>query len=166
MKHVKWFFVVLLICSLTSFVGKDQHAGGLSIGTKAPDIHLQPMDAEQSVQTLSEKRGHMVLLSFWASYDAASRLRNANLSYALSQVDPESVELVSVSLDEREAVCEEAVRMDQIARRQSYKELSGEESEIYQAYDLEEGFSNYLLNAEGEIIAKNISANDIPAYLN
>ena len=30
MKHVKWIFVVLLICSLTAFVEKDKPTGGLS----------------------------------------------------------------------------------------------------------------------------------------
>ena len=110
MRNVKWLFVVLLICSLTSFVEKDQPAGGLGVGDKAPDIHLQPV-AEQSVQTLSEKRGHMVLLSFWASYDASSRLRNANLSFELSQMAPESVEMVSVSLDKYESICLETPQL-------------------------------------------------------
>ena len=32
MKHVKWIFVVLLICSLTAFVEKDKPTGGLSEG--------------------------------------------------------------------------------------------------------------------------------------
>ena len=56
--------------------------------------------------------------------------------------------------------------MDQIAKRQSYIELSGGESRVYKNYQLEEGFSNYLLDENGVIIAKNISAKDIPAYLN
>lgn len=166
MKNVKWLFVVLLICSLTSFVEKDQHAGGLQVGSKAPDIHLQPMDAGQSMQTLSGKRGHKVLLSFWASYDAQSRLNNANLSYALNQVAPESVELVSLSLDTYLSICEETVRMDQIEYRHSYMELGGGESRVYKNYKLEDGFSNYLLDENGVIIAKNISVQDIPTYLN
>ena len=34
MKHVKWIFVVLLICSLTAFVEKDKPPVGLSFSTK------------------------------------------------------------------------------------------------------------------------------------
>ena len=37
-KHVKWIFVVLLICSLTAFVEKDKPTGGLSEGDVAPDF--------------------------------------------------------------------------------------------------------------------------------
>lgn len=165
MRNVKWLFVVLLICSLTSFVEKDQPAGGLRVGDKAPDIHLQPV-AEQSVQTLSEKRGHMVLLSFWASYDASSRLQNANLSYELSQLAPESVEMVSVSLDKYESICLETIRTDQIAKSQSYRGLDNENSELLNYYNLDEGFSNYLIDEKGVIIACDIDVNDILTYLN
>lgn len=35
MRHVKWIFVVLLICSLTAFVEKDKPTGGLSEGDVA-----------------------------------------------------------------------------------------------------------------------------------
>ena len=38
MRHVKWIFVVLLICSLTAFVEKDKPTGGLSEGDVAPDL--------------------------------------------------------------------------------------------------------------------------------
>jgi len=165
MKNVKWLFVIFLFCSLTSFVEKDQPAGGLNLGATAPDIHLQPMDAGQAAQTLSGKRGHRVLLSFWASYDAASRLRNANLSYAIGQAGIENVELVSVSLDTYASIGYETVRMDQIALRQCFVELGGEKSDVFRHYELEEGFSNYLLDEHGVIIAKDISADEIPAYL-
>ena len=56
--------------------------------------------------------------------------------------------------------------MDQIEYRHSYMELGGGESRVYKNYKLEEGFSNYLLDENGVIIAKNISVQDIPTYLN
>ena len=41
MRHVKWIFVVLLICSLTAFVEKDKPTGGLSEGDVAPDFKIE-----------------------------------------------------------------------------------------------------------------------------
>ena len=41
MRHVKWIFVVLLICSLTAFVEKDKPTGGLSVGDVAPDFRIE-----------------------------------------------------------------------------------------------------------------------------
>ena len=41
MRHVKWIFVVLLICSLTAFVEKDKPTGGLNVGDVAPDFTIE-----------------------------------------------------------------------------------------------------------------------------
>ena len=38
MRHVKWIFVVLLICSLTAFVEKDKPTGGLSAYRVHPEL--------------------------------------------------------------------------------------------------------------------------------
>ena len=107
MKYVKWVFVVLLISSLTSFVEKDKPTGGLNVGDIAPDFEIQTMSANQSVHELSDLKGRYVLLSFWASYDAQSRMQNASLNNALRASANNNVELVSVSFDEYKSVFEE-----------------------------------------------------------
>jgi len=165
MKNVKWFFVVLLLSSLTSFVAKDQPTGGLNVGDIAPDFRLQTNDAEQPVQSLREKRGHLVLLSFWASYDAVSRLQNASLGYAVSQ-SPQNVEMVSISFDEYESTFLEAIRNDELVGNNCYREQRGVKSSLYQTYRLKRGFSNYLIDADGVIIAKNINPKEFLSYLN
>ena len=83
MRYVKWIFVVLLVSSLTSFVSKDKPTGGLNVGDIAPDFEIQSMSDEQLKNELSNMKGKYVLLSFWASYDAQSRMQNASLSNAL-----------------------------------------------------------------------------------
>ena len=108
MKYAKWIFVVLLISSLTSFVEKDKPTGGLNVGDMAPDFKIQTMSAEQSQTELSDLKGKYVLLSFWASYDAQSRMQNVSLSNALRS--SHNVEMVSVSFDEFKSmrtVCQE-----------------------------------------------------------
>ena len=129
MKYVKWIFVVLLIGSLTSFVEKDKPTGGLNVGDIAPDFKIQSMSAGQPLAELSDMKGKYVLLSFWASYDAHSRMQNASLSNVLRSASRnDNVEMVSVSFGR--------------------------------------GFTNYLLDENGVIIAKNISAAELSAYLN
>ena len=76
MKYVKWIFVVLLICSLTAFVEKDKPTGGLSEGDVAPDFKIESTSEEQPAFKLGNLKGKYVLLSFWASYDAQSRMQN------------------------------------------------------------------------------------------
>ena len=165
MKYAKWIFVVLLISSLTSFVEKDKPTGGLNVGDMAPDFKIQTMSAEQSQTELSDLKGKYVLLSFWASYDAQSRMQNASLSNALRSTS-QDVEMVSVSFDEYQSVFQETIRKDQIVTPTCFAETKGENSGLFKKYRLNRGFTNYLLDDNGVIIAKNISAAELSAYLN
>ena len=167
MKYVKWIFVVLLIGSLTSFVEKDKPTGGLNVGDIAPDFKIQSMSAGQPLAELSDMKGKYVLLSFWASYDAHSRMQNASLSNVLRSASRnDNVEMVSVSFDEYQSIFKETVRKDQIVTPTCFAETKGESSGLFKKYRLNRGFTNYLLDGNGVIIAKNISAAELSAYLN
>lgn len=167
MKYVKWIFVVLLIGSLTSFIEKDKPTGGLNVGDIAPDFKIQSMSAGQPLAELSDMKGKYVLLSFWASYDAHSRMQNASLSNVLRSASRnENVEMVSVSFDEYQSIFKETVRKDQIVTPTCFVETKGESSGLFKKYRLGRGFTNYLLDENGVIIAKNISAAELSAYLN
>nr|WP_325289410.1 TlpA disulfide reductase family protein [uncultured Bacteroides sp.] len=166
MRYVKWIFVVLLVSSLTSFVSKDKPTGGLNVGDIAPDFEIQSMSDEQLKNELSNMKGKYVLLSFWASYDAQSRMKNASLSNALRAATHQNVEMVSVSFDEYRSVFEETIRKDQIVTPVCFVETEGENSDLYKQYRLGRGFTNYLLDDNGVIIAKNISAAELSSYLN
>ena len=61
---------------------------------------------------------------------------------------------------------EETIRKDQIVTPTCFVETKGESSGIFKKYRLGRGFTNYLLDDNGVIIAKNISAAELSAYLN
>ena len=165
MRHVKWIFVVLLISSLTSFVVKDKPTGGLNPGDIAPEFNIHAITNGQSV-SLKSLKGKYVLLSFWASYDAKSRLLNTSLSNAVQEAGISSVKMVSVSFDKYKSVFDETIRKDQIVDDFCFVETKGEKSGLFKKYNLNRGFSNYLLDENGIIIAKNISAAELSSYLN
>ena len=164
MRHVKWIFVVLLISSLTSFVEKDKPTGGLNVGDVAPDFRIETTSDVQHNLDLTDLKGKYVLLSFWASYDAQSRMQNVSLSNVLRS--SRNVEMVSVSFDEYQSIFKETVRKDQIVTPTCFVETKGESSGLFKKYRLGRGFTNYLLDENGVIIAKNISAAELSAYLN
>ncbi len=166
MKYVKWIFVVLLISSLTSFVEKNKSTGGLNVGDIAPDFKIESMPTLQQSEYLSDLKGKYVLLSFWASYDAQSRMQNISLSNALRSAYPQKVRMVSVSFDKYKSIFRETIRKDQIVSPTCFVETKGESSVLFRKYHLDRGFNNYLLDENGVIIARNISATDLSAYLN
>ena len=104
-------------------------------------------------------------MSFWASYDASSRLCNAALSNTLRTSAPDNVEMVSISFDEYESIFQETIRKDQIATSACFVETEGESSKLYEEYQLEKGFTNYLLDENGIILAKDLSVDELTAYL-
>lgn len=162
-KNVTWIFVVLIISSLISFsfVGKDTPTEGLTIGDRAPSFTIC---GEKQLINLNDLRGKYVLLSFWASYDAASRVQNATLSHAVAQAH--NVEMVSVSFDEYKSIFNETIKKDQVSTTNCFVELAGKSSDLYQTYRLKKGFKNLLLDENGVIIAKNIQASELLSYLN
>ena len=161
-KSVSGIFVVLVISFISfSFVGKDTPTEGLTIGDKAPEFKIC---GEKQLVNLKDLRGKYVLLSFWASYDADSRMNNATLNHAISKAD--NVEMVSVSFDSYKSIFNETIKKDRITTSHCFVETEGKDSEIYQTYRLNKGFKNYLLNEEGVIIAKNIDASQLAFYLN
>lgn len=162
-KNVKWIFVALLTVPFIfySFVGKNTPTEGLTIGDKAPSFKIS---SEKQLVDLKDLKGKYVLISFWASYDAHSRMQNATLSHATSKSN--KVEMVSVSFDNYKSVFTETIKKDRISTANCFVELEGEDSEIYQTYRLHKGFKNYLLDANGVIIAKNINIKQLSSYLN
>ena len=156
-------FVVLLISSLTSFVEKDKPTGGLNVGDVAPDFTIESTSDVQHNFDLTDLKGKYVLLSFWASYDAQSRMQTQVWAMRFDQL-LKDVEMVSVSFDEYQSVFQETIRKDQIVTPTCFAETKGESSGLFKKYRLNRGFTNYLLDGNGVIIAKNISAAELSTY--
>jgi cytochrome oxidase Cu insertion factor (SCO1/SenC/PrrC family) len=161
-KSVKWLFVVLFFSSLISFsfVGKNTPTEGLTVGDKAPAFTIG--DGTQEV-SLSAMQGKYVLLSFWSSYDAESRVRNATLQHAAEADD--RVEMVSVSFDEYQSIFDETIKKDQLFAEHCFVDLAGSSSPLYRKYRLDRGFKNYLLDENGVIVATQLSAAQLASYM-
>jgi len=167
MKYVKWLFVVTIISSLISFVDKDKATEGLSVGDIAPNFKIETMSlpTESKLIQLNTLRGKCVLLSFWASYDAQSRMENVSLNNVLRSARNKVV-MVSISFDDYRSIFEETIHNDKIVASVCSLETEGAKSDVFKKYRLNRGFTNYLLDGNGKIIAKDISAVELSSYMN
>ena len=118
---------------------------------------MQPLD-------LHAPAGSYTLLSFWASYDATSRLTNLSLNRVAEHNS--RIKMISVSFDRYVSVFNATVKQDGLLKNDCYVETDGSDSEIFRAYDLERGFKNYLIDSRGIIVAKNVTATELASYLN
>lgn len=160
-KNVKWIYVFLgLICLISfSFIGKSFVSNGLSIGDKAPPFLLVN---DGDTLTIDRYKGKLLLLNFWATYDAESRMRNIYFNDSLTS---DNINMVSICFDEYKSIFNETLNIDNIKNINSYVETKGESSEIFEKYKLSRGFSNYLIDKNGVILAKNIAASDLCKYV-
>ena len=162
-KSVKPIFVVLVLSSLISFsfIEKKSPTEKLVPGDMAP---LPVLENESQTLNLRTGDGKYTLLSFWAGYNAQSRMKNAELCHAVDKSD--RIKMISVSVDRYESVFRAAVRQDNLNESSCYNETDGKHSKLFRDYDLKNGFSNYLVNDKGVIVAKNVSTEDLAEYMN
>ena len=162
-KSVKPIFVVSVFSSLISFSFNESsdYTETLTLGDKAPEFVLG--ENKQSLN-LQNPSGDYTLLSFWASYDAVSRMENAKLNHLLE--NSARVKMISISFDSYQSVYQAAIKQDKVDASNCHWEMEGEKSDIFRSYDLKDGFKNYLLDKDGVIVAKNLTADDLDSYLN
>ena len=164
-KNVRLIFILLLATSIfsVSFIGMDSHVEGLSVGDKAPNFTLYENKGHD--MNLKMLQGNWILISFWASYDASSRIQNATLNHVVGEVG-NRVKMVSVSFDYYESIFNEVIKQYEISSENCYLARVDRSSELYKTYKIGKGFRNYLLNEKGEIVAKDITSSQLKAYFN
>lgn len=162
-KSVKSIFLFLLISSVISlsFIDKNKSNVGLKIGDNAPQFSL--VNESKSID-LKKLNGNFVLISFWASYDAESRVKNAILNNAASKMN--NLQIVSVSFDEYRSIFDETINNDQLDKADCFIELKRNSSNLFKSYELNKGFTNYLLDKNGNIVAKNIDSKQLFSLIN
>ena len=135
---------------------------GVNPGDLAPRIEILGNDAKASFHN---QLGRYTLLNFWAAYDAESRARNVQLANEVNKFGPDKIAMCSISMDEKESIFTETVKIDKLDLSTQFHEGLGKESELYKKYDLRKGFKNFLINDEGVIIAANVTPEKLTEIL-
>ncbi len=121
-------------------------------GENSPDIVL-PDPAGKEI-ALSSLRGKIVLLQFWAAVDRGSRIQNPVLVDLYKKYKSKGFEIYQVSLDQNRAEWVDAIDQDKL----SWVNVGDMEGSVIAArtYNITAVPSNYLLDKEGRIVAKNL----------
>ena len=137
--------------------------GVLLPGMEAPEISMK--DTEGNVRRLSDLRGKVVLIDFWASWCGPCRRENPNVVKLYKKYHDRGFEIYSVSLDKEKGAWLKAIRDDGLIWPNHVSDLQGWTSSGGKTYGVMSVPNTVLVDAEGKIIARNLRGSDLERKL-
>lgn len=133
-------------------------------GMEAPDIELS--DPDGNMRRLSDLRGKVVLIDFWASWCRPCRMENPNVVRLYNQYHDLGFEIFSVSLDNNRDAWLKAIADDHLVWPNHVSDLRGWSSAGGRLYGISSIPSTVLVDANGNILARNLRGRDLENKLN
>lgn len=135
----------------------------VAIGSVAPDIELP--DPEGKMRRLSDLRGKVVLLDFWASWCRPCRMENPNVVRLYHQYKDKGFEVFSVSLDNNRDGWLNAIKSDGLIWPNHVSDLRGWSSAGGRQYGIMSIPATVLIDREGRVLARNLRGQQLEQTL-
>lgn len=104
---------------------------------------------------LSDIKGKYILLDFWAAWCGPCREENPKLVELYKQYHGKGFNILGVSADDNRAAWLAAIKQDGLLW-ENVSDLRGDKNKAALIYGVDAFPTNYLINQDGIIIAKNV----------
>ena len=132
-------------------------------GMAMPDIALNDPDGKE--RALSDLRGKVVLVDFWASWCGPCRRENPNVVRAWNEYHDRGFEVFSVSLDRDVAKWQRAIKQDGLVWDDHISDLKGWSSVVTELYGISSIPHAILIDRDGTVGATHLRGNQLEREL-
>jgi len=139
---------------VANFVSRINSYVNIEIGQVVPDISMPT--PQGNIISLSDLRGKVVLIDFWAAWCRPCRMANPHLVQVYQKYKDKGFEVFSVSLDKTKARWVQAIAQDNLTWDYHVSDLKYWQSEAAQLYNVSSIPATFLIDADGKLIAQNI----------
>ncbi len=134
----------------------------VAIGALAPELSGPSPDG--GMVSLTSLRGRHVLVDFWASWCAPCRIENRSYVELYSKYQAAGFEILAVSVDQDGRGWRTAIAKDKATWRH-ISDLSAWKSPLAARYNVTALPSNFLLDPEGRVVAKDVRGKQLADVL-
>lgn len=144
----------------SSMASNLESTANVNIGDKAPEIAIN--DSEGNVRKLSDLKGKIVLLDFWASWCGPCRRENPNVVRVYDKFkdakfkNADGFEIFSVSLDKSSSKWLAAIKKDNLKWENHVCDFKGWASSGVATYNVTGIPKTFLIDEEGTILASGL----------
>lgn len=154
--------IVFLTMLFTATSGLGHSQATIAKGELAPEIILE---SNNDKLELSNYRGENVLLTFWSSSDAKSRVECNKYDSWMKANETTQLRHIAINFDEQPALFEEIIRRDNFDATSQFHAQGKKAQQIMEAYNLNDCYGSVLIGPDGHIIDFNPSSTTLAQLL-
>lgn len=161
--------IKLIILFIISTISLNLYSQELKVGDKAPEIVQNLITGEEF--KLSELKGKMVLIDFWAAWCKPCRKENPHIVEVYRKYkdasfkNGEGFTVLGVSLDYKKELWVKAIEADSLEWPYHVSDLKYWKNEAAVTYNVKSIPASYLINGNGIIIGINLRGEDLDTKL-